>query len=623
MSHPLRKFLLSVATLTPLLFFVYTTFLAPHPYTTMATGNVQNVYYSARLVYFGQPLWDLHAPGVPAFYLASLPLFFLGPHFDTVQIYYDVMNFTISLMTTASLFAFAYTLLRDIPIGVAILSMSSLLAGPSFLGYLEYYGFDSFSLALGLPTVSIFWLSLKNGKELDKRKIFLCGMGLGACLAIKMTFFPLGVALLIGWSIHIVLSARNYFVRSLKTLLLFPLGAAAAYLALTFPVFSRLPAVWVSTLFFSSETHPQGLRILKPFLHDFSVLLKINPPFALLLIVATVVFLYLLATYTRHYLMKGAKLNNKAEGEEDRNWIISGGAFLLLMILACVYTLACYGRLVINVYPALTEFGFRNAAPTFLFLPFLFLYSYRLSCIQSTSARVKGSGLQLLLVMAGLVLATFTITNYLHSRHGFISEQRKARVKLEEALEKFKAFSEPNSRIAFYDIGLTEVSNHFYGNAWYANGYFDQTLLEKYPPYTFFRLQHITGIIKKERSGLRTEPIGTKEDGQRCHVLADKPLLCSIWRFWKRFFPVPDTVYVNDEIVSGERFGVKVSLIALRRKDLIKEMRRSKPQLENSWRMDELLSLIQSRFGKPEVEEQNIGGIDWILVSLPGQVRQI
>jgi len=250
----------------------------------------------------------------------------------------------------------------------------------------------------------------------------------------------------------------------------------------------------------------------------------------------------------------------------------------------------------------------KYASPSYLFLPFLILYLYRLAAMRWGRARIQSTRLQVLITVISFVSATFTVIPYLHSRSEFIEGQKRFGVQLTEAFDKFEAIAKPHTRIAFWIGSCSKMSFHFLANSWYANDYFDKELLEKYPRYAYFRLHDVVRLIEKRRRPYKAPSALTDE---RCHVLADSPLLCSLWSLWKKFFPVPDIVYRTDELVSGERYGIKVSVIVFRKRELTYELTKVS--------FEELLSLIQSRFGRPKVQEVNIAGIDWVLISVPGR----
>jgi hypothetical protein len=73
-------------------------------------------------------------------------------------------------------------------------------------------------------------------------------------------------------------------------------------------------------------------------------------------------------------------------------------------------------------------------------------------------------------------------------------------------------------------------------------------------------------------------------------------------------FPQPSVNKAN-EIVAGERYGIKVSIIAF--------WADAGVRIEKAT-MSELLYIIEERFGAPRVWQETIEGTDWVIIAVPG-----
>jgi hypothetical protein len=340
----------------------------------------------------------------------------------------------------------------------------------------------------------------------------------------------------------------------------------------------------------------------------FNVLLKEALPFVLLLSVAVVASLCLVARYVYLRVMASgsARTYRIVQSEDEGFDYLSGGVFLALMMLGFIFTTSA-------TETDFVEKAFRNVTPTALLLPFLILYCYRLSCATGTSPAMNTMIPQALMVVAAVGLATSAVMVHLDRRDAYIKD-RKARIA--GTMARLEMLAQPGTRIAVYDDEdrslLGEASFHFWGNFNYANGLFDQMLLEGYHKYAYFRLRELDRIVR-ERYGEQDAASGVNkiEYGQRRPRSKLYSLGRAIYRSWRNMFPLP-SVNRSNEIVAGERYGVKVSIIAF--------WEEAGERLEGTT-FPELLDLIQERFGPPRVWKESIEGIDWVIIAVPGSVK--
>jgi len=604
-----QRILLAAAFLAPLIFFLHTTYIVPRPYYLMyAVEDIEhNYYYVGRLLHAGQPIpvVDAFHPGTPIYYLSRLMLSISGTGVELVQRFFNLSYFVVSLVTAASLCAFVFMLLKDVPIGISTLALASVVTWPPFLRYLNCFGSTSFLVAVGVPTIALFWSNLENGRRPNNAKLFLCGLGIGVCLATKLSFVPVALVLLTASSFQIVLSI-GHNRGTWRSLFLMPIGSAFSFLLLTAPVFTRLPRIMIE-IFFRYDIRMARKNLLAGFFQNFNWLLKDALPFVLLLIAAVATSICLVARYVylRMIASSGTGTYRMVRSEDEGFDYLSGGVFLALMMLGLLYTTsaATEGDVV--------EKAFRNVTPTALFVPFLILYCYRLSRATGTSPAMNTMIPQALMVVAAVGLATSAIVIHLDRRDAYMKD-RKA--KIEGTMARFEMLAQSGTRIAVYDDEdrpvLGEASFHFWGNFNYANGLFDQMLLEGFRKYAYFRLREIDRIVR-ERYGEQEVASGGNgsERGQPIHRSKLYSLGRAIYRSWHKRFPLP-SVNRSNEIVAGERYGVKVSIIAF-----VEEEGAAKLEKTN---MSELLHLIQERFGPPRVWKESIEGIDWVIIAVPG-----
>jgi len=605
-----RWILLCASVLAPMVFFLYTTFIAPRPYYVTFLGEdlEHNYYYVGRLLQACQPIpvVDTFHPGTPVYYLSRLILSISGSGLESAQRFFNISYFLVALFTAAALFAFVYILLKDTPIGISTLALASIVAWPPFLRYFSFFGSNSFLVALGIPTIAFYWSNLENAGRPHKTKLFLCGLGIGACLATKLAFVPVAIALLATSSLQILISIRTNR-RAWKSLMLMPLGSVLSFLLLTAPRLARFHGTLMQIIF-REDIGIQAARqniLLGGFLQRFTSLVKDALPFTILMISATVISLCLLArfVYLRLMASRSGDTSRIVDGNGERFDFLSGGVFLALMMLGFAFTTSATENDV-------AEKAFRNVTPSALLVPFLILYCYRLRCAARTSSSIEEKVPQVLMVAVGLVVMTSAVVTHLNRRFEY-SKDRKARIA--GTMARLEMLAQPGTRIAVYDDEdrslLGEASFHFWGNFNYTSGLFDRMILERYPKYAYFRLRDIDRIVR-ERFG-KQEAAGranTSEYGQHNPRSRLYSLGRVIYRSWRAMFPQPSVNKAN-ESVAGERYGIKVSIIAF--------WADAGVRIEKAT-MSELLYIIEERFGAPRVWQETIEGTDWVIIAVPG-----
>lgn len=591
--------LLLLLGLAPVVFALYVTFLVPRPCYIIDTDLEHDYYYNARLLYAGLPVVTYNHPGTPIYYLGRLIILITGPDVEAVQLFFNVAYFVVALATAASLCIFAYLLLKGIPIGTSIMVLGSIVAWPSFLTYMNYFGSESFIVVLGLLTIALFWKTLTAHNTPDKLALFLCGIGVGACLATKMSFLPVSLALLAGCLTHILVSTRHnglrngysgagWLTRRMTRLLIMPFGAALSYFILTAPILWALPSLWATTVLRGAVFGAKDPDILFRLLFNFSLLFKTSLPLAILLIAATGAFLCLFAKYIYRRLRWGKSLRSHGLVDVPEFDYISGGVFLLLMLLGFVFTMCAE----VHLGPD-AGVGLRQVAPSALVVPFLILYCYQLNQAKWIAGTRRS---QVILAIAGVVVVTFAVIIHVDNRHEFITSREAQIVTITSELTELRY---PDTRIAYWGPAhlFGQASFHFWGNYRYASNSFDRLLLERYPEYAFFRLREVPRILgTPEPSEVRAKPYITL-----------KGWYITLEGYWHKIFPPPCLGESTNEVITGETQGVKVSIIAFPR-SAQRELREAT--------LSQLLALLQSRFGTLSYRIQCIEGTDWVIISL-------
>jgi hypothetical protein len=253
--------------------------------------------------------------------------------------------------------------------------------------------------------------------------------------------------------------------------------------------------------------------------------------------------------------------------------VFSQGLLLFFLILAFGYTL-------ISVYGAGTY-------TAILFMPFAIAYICQDS--QARKMAAPRNGINWLVALIGVITFGVACGGYLVHRAEFIQYMNNTLILTEGTI---RSYADTGTRIAVWDGSpgnlLGEASFHFWGNYAYAREFFDEQLLKQYPEYTYLKLREVNRLIKHE-------PYSASSPG--------------LLGLWKKLFPSPYYIPHNDEFITGESSGARISLLAFPKQELDAE----------KVLMSDLLMLVRERFGEYVVIEREIGNIDWVIIVLsPG-----
>jgi hypothetical protein len=602
-----RGSLLGPLLLMPFVAFLYVTYAAPRPFHAAEDDPEHNTYYNARLLSAGQPIYQLAHPGTPVYYGAFLIMTVVGHAPDRVQHFFTICRLLWSVLTAFSLGFFGWLCLRRLPVGVSALAVSLLLTWPSFLLYIDYFDPNCLTVAFGLPTIALFWSGLRDDGGLSFWGLLACGLGLGLCLATKLTFLPVAFAMIVTVVLRTWRSSSPD-PRACARLLSMPIGMALSFACLNAPILGRLPILIINTI-----EHPEaavGRDALQALLRAWTALQDASLLLAIVTLVTAGAFVWVTLIRSGDPT-PASRESTLAEVRMDtgRLDLTGAGVFLSLMLCGMVYTMAGAGGI---VEPAPPGHTLRNVHPTALALPFVVIYIYERSRRRWMLGRVWGRVASAALVLtAGLVVVSAVGTR-IEGREAFIQAHATLAEQTQKRLETLR---EPNTRVAVWDGSpgslMGPPSFHFWGNYWYAHDYFDRELAETYPHFVFFRLREVPNLIRGRQDSL--EPAGADTSAV--------PATPDSWfgwaarrigrRAWRRTFPEPYGPR-TDEVVANEWSGERVSILAFPEDEEVAELR--------GWGITEsdFLSFVQGRFGTPILWRESIGGVAWVLVRFRG-----
>jgi len=606
--------LAAAAAAVPLLFVLHSRLVSPRPYTVSEIDIEHDYYYNAKLLVQGQPVGSSHHPGTPVYYLSSVLLRLSGSELSQTQQFFSTAYWLVALASAAVLAYFCSTVLRGVGLWAALMAQGLVLAWPPVLSYWSYYGADSWSLCLGLLAVSFFWIDVSS----PDRKMtpgILCGAAVGVGLAVKMTFLPLLLSLLLGKAVLTAGRWRRAWRSSpegrpkrLGALLAsstgFPVACASAYLLSTMPIVGRLPAVWLST-FQREEVRPPSGAFGGSLASGLLDLWQWNPALVLAGWLAIGGWVAVCAALAVRSLLGQRKDPSAPDSPGNGNFdYAAAGAFLGVLLLAFSYTIASS----VTVTPG-AELGIRlrNTAPSALVLPLMVLFVDR-----ARHEVVRDwFGSKSMAILAGLGALSFVLawTAIARHRQAFV-EKRDVRSKQVQAI--LAPPSQPPHRLAFWtesaDDHFGEMSFHFWGNYRYGYDWFDAELLRRYPGFTFLRFRDYARL---PRAGAPLPgipaPAGRESENRptsRYGWAGDLYWRVSHWL--PRAFPKTVSPYQRQlGLVMGEKSGIKPSVFAFEESQMF-ELR--------GIPLSSYVRTLEDRYGALGLEKVTIAGEKWFVL---------
>lgn len=602
----------------PLIFFLITEVVQPREMYQSVTDVEYAAYFNSRLLSVGRPQFEFFHPATTFFQISKLLHYFAGPNLEGAEKFFFLAHLLAAIFSGVALYIFFFFILRKVPLAAGLFSMAAVLSWPSFLFYLNYWAADSFHVILGLIVATVFWTTLESVSKPDRAKLLGCGVLLGFCLATKMTFLFLAVAIVLSASVYVIkseamlrggrLSAVD-MRRALFSLLILPSGMVASFLVFTLPIFGRLPTFLIYLFYRREDTVPADLAT--SFARGLLELMKVN--FLLPVFIAgTMAFLVYGIVRSRKEILSG-----EADVEEGFDFF-SGGVFLLSLMSGFIYTFSTAANR-LEVFPGHTM---RNVTPCIFFFAFSLPFLFRLSRAMGLGGPARFEygrvGTGTLAGCAFFMLAQGTFS-HLQARQAMIRQMREENAAVQGWFDSKFA---PRDRIAyFHEPGLSSFgksSFYFWGNYAFGNNYFDKELLTEFPRYTYFFIKDIPWLVKKQKGWEAPAAWGysnwRKSDSLR--------LPWRIYSKWLKKFPPPygDRVSeivrgfqgarATDELVMGENSGIKVAAIAVPNHERHK-------RLYGFVSLDEFFSLLESRFGPTKRLMPKINGRDWMVILFP------
>ena len=247
-----RWYLAAAAAAVPLLFVLHSRLVSPRPYYISEIDIEQDYYYNARLLARGLPIGSSHHPGTPIYLFSSYLLRISGLEVEKTQRFFSVAYWVVAVASAAVIVYFCLTVLRGVRPWAAAMAVALLFSWPPVLTYWTYYGADSWSFGLSLLMVSLFWNDISCRGSLTRA--MLCGVVAGVGLAVKMTFLPLVLALLLAEVVRLTMAMRRTsriggggWRTGLRGMgahsAVLTAALAGTYLAATAPILGRLPSL--------------------------------------------------------------------------------------------------------------------------------------------------------------------------------------------------------------------------------------------------------------------------------------------------------------------------------------------------------------------------------------------
>ena len=178
---------------------LHSSYLSPRPYYVQPhSTDIENdyVYNSKKIIETGTPYHILH-PGTPVQYLGAGIMALVGTDIERTQTFLNVGYVVILITTIGSFAAFTKIALAKSSFPVALLSLGALMIWPPLLSYMNYWGSEAFLICIGLVATAMVWPSIDQNREPRAKENIILGILVGIGLAVKFTFVPLALILVI------------------------------------------------------------------------------------------------------------------------------------------------------------------------------------------------------------------------------------------------------------------------------------------------------------------------------------------------------------------------------------------------------------------------------------------
>jgi hypothetical protein len=579
------------------------TFVLPRPFYVWENDFDNGHYYNARALFYGLPIHNIEHPGTPVFLLERLLMTSRAAQPGHVQSFSNELYLVVGAAYCISIGFFCLVVLRRFSAGVAALVLSSLVAWPAFLMDLNYFCTESFILVGGLVALSAFWMILAAFPRPRTRLLVFAGAACGLCLAIKLSFVPFVIVLLLAVSVSVLRADTRVGRKAFNLIVLWSMAVVAFSIAIL-PVFYRLDEILLNTIF-RGDVRIQG-GVARAAGESAWALLRESPAFVVLLVVVVVTAAVVWIRQHKSHASGQPSTRPGAVGFDKS----AGLVFIGLLSCSFVYVIACAAPQLHYSYSVGNSL--RNASPLALVVPFGIIYVAQLRLERRYMVRTQTSHANRSLLGVALAIACVSVTFHLVVRNRMIAD-RLARIVAAET--RLGELQRQYGVVAFWDKQLMgPASFHFWGNYRYAGSYFDNELLAKFKGYTWLDLRDIQAARKagpEQDTATTTSgnppPEALHETGRplwrrllrRCHQW---------WLAMKRRYPAFPEQPI--QLYAGGDQGLKVGLIAFTERSAETEIYQ-----RLGWGEPDLKARLESSLGPLKLWKESIGGVEWVFLA--------
>lgn len=458
----------AVVILLPVASALVFAFVYPRAYSIYAIDIEADYYYNGRLAALGYGIEGTYHPGTPIYMLSGLLLRIVGVDIEHTQLFFTLGYVLVGLFTSACAYGAFHLLASTTRPGAAIWSVAAVLAWPPAIGYLNYWGADSFLPGLVLIVVGLFWRALHLATSM---RVAQLGAILGLLTAVKLTALPLVMGVSVG--LWVDASVRHSARVAIQNGALLAGVGAASFALLTLPVLDHMPGV----------LYRWGLWMVpyveKVVAAPFLVLGATGAPaWAVPVVGAAALMVLFLALNVlirkRRALTTGATDRTRLVPEPAAvlSFLMCTGGFWLLIVVR-------------GIVDGDGWVGFRLATPSAAALS--------VAVLAIGTSRLRQLRLSGLAAAGSVVLILLSVVLHGRERHDAIQKAERHEALYLEVLDGQRG----EARTAFWIPGFEgrygKAAFHFRGNYHYGIETFDADLLKYFPDVTFLRLQQIVG----------------------------------------------------------------------------------------------------------------------------------
>lgn len=540
---------------------VYNFYIVPKLYYIQYDDLQTHYYYVGQLLLNNGDIQSVIHPGIPIYYLSAFIHWLTGSSIENTANFFSIAIILQYVFLIGILIYCLKYFLKKHSVSISFLAITSVFCYPVFLVSLNRFGANYYAMVSSFIMLLVAWQIIsETQKELPKARLLLCGILSGLVCAIKISVIPIVVS--------IGIATLFYYGTYYKTIkqglvqwIIFPITTIGSFVVLTVPAFFLLPRT-----FFSASSMSGSFKVVHNFL-QFPYYYQ----FLIIGVIGSVILLIVNLIYKKR-ITKAAQWDLSTAAK---------GVFVVLLIGSFIQSLAISNE---SVYPI----NLRYSHVSFFFIPFAILW---ISEVVSEKTLKKRS---LPIVIITILLWGFFIYDYHYERVDFITKTTQLSQKYQKELN---AISPGPSRIALwirprhYSI-LGKNSFHLIGNNFAIRDFYSRDILSYFPHYSVIRLYEIKKIWQVENNIVPKSP--NTLIGKVIQQIKDKSR------------PEPRT----NEIITGEADGEKFSHILIP-VEIIENAIKKQFKIYN-----EMVMLIDQRYGVKSIKTQFIGDEDWLVIEL-------